>query len=111
MIFAEEAGARFADTGPSVFETRDAVFVKRHRASGAVERAQNTIVPHSQRGEGNDGQGEQPGRRAQAEHDPGGQCECGDRSKAAVAERASRRARSAHFHSPRRSPVAIFMER
>ena len=60
MIVCEKAGAGLTDAVPSVFETRDAVFVERHRPSGAVERAKDAVVPHGQCDEGENGHGEQP---------------------------------------------------
>ena len=111
MISCEKAGAGLADAVPSVFETRDAVFVERHRASGAVERAKDAVVPHGQCDEGGNGHGEQPGRNAGAEHEPGSQRERGDRGKARVADARVEAGEARMFRCARRPPFAIFIER
>ena len=108
MIVAEKAGAWLADAVPSVFETREAVFVERHRTSGAIERAKDAVVPHGQRAEGKNGHGEQPGRDAGAEHEPGGQCERGNGGKARVADARVEAGEARMFRCARRPPFAIF---
>ena len=51
------------------------------------------------------------GRDAGAEHEPGSQCERGDRSKARVADARVEAGEARMFRCARRPPFAIFNER
>lgn len=108
MIVGEKASAGFADAVPPVFDSCDAVFVKRHRSCGAVERAKHAIVPHGQCAKGCQGDREQPRRGAGAEHEPDRQGERGNRSKARVADARVEAGEARVFRRARRPPFAIF---
>ena len=108
MIVGEKAGARLTDAVPSVFETREAMFVERHCASGAVERAKDAVVPRGQRAERENRHGERPGREAGAEHEPCRQCERGDDGKSRVADARVEAGEARMFRCARRPPFAIF---
>ena len=110
MILAEKTLARFADALPCVLEACEAVFVERHGASGAVERAKDAIVPCRQCEKCCDGQREQPDRGTRPEHEPEGQGERGNGGKAGVAEARVQAGEARMFRRARRPPFAIFTQ-
>jgi hypothetical protein len=111
MILGEKSRASFADAMPSVFDARNAVFVKGHGASGAVERSEDTIVPRSERDKAGNRDGEQPGRGAEAEHDKRRQCERRNRGKPGVADPRVKTREARMFGGTGRPSVLICLER
>ena len=106
MIFGEKARSRLPDAVPSVFESRDAVFVKRDGAIGAIERAKDAIVPYGQRDEGRDRQRRTTRvRAAGAEHEPTSQRERSDGGEARVADARVEAGEARMFRCARRPPV------
>src|SRR5688572_24313823 len=110
MVFVQKARAGLADLLPSIFETRDAVFVERLGSSGAIEGAQHAIVPDCQCGERGYRKCEEPRRGAESEDDPGSERECGHDREPRVADARIEAGEARMFPRARRPPFSVCVE-
>ena len=111
MILVQEAIAGFAETVPSVFQSRDPVFVECDRARRAIVRTQDAVVPHGKRDEEGYRKREEPRRRGHAEHEPRRERSCGNGGKTSVTDAGIEAGEASMVRCTRRPPPDIFIER